>query len=185
MTIDNMMAQIGLSNVGNALANVFRDIELAEERIATAISKHPDRADMLNAAFLLLQRPSYLRLDNVYIAHMDEILERIANSDPISPPTDGEMLAILVETSLATPLSAEATNMYAVIYNRVQERSFPDLPRQEVIRYSDGQIMGEATMKLEIARQAQKMAKSDDTYARRKAWDKATDDDRISGKWWA
>lgn len=102
----------------------------AEDEIAQAQARHPDHADRLHHAFILL-RPSADRMNTglVHRSHCRELLERVAAGADTRPATAAEIASACSHiTALVPPGPAVMT-----VYMRAWARAFPDIPAFQVL----------------------------------------------------
>lgn len=107
--------------------SICRQMEWAEEEISKAQARHGEQGKGPIWRSFRLLTPTHDRMSSelLYRSHCHELLERSATGQDTRPATDAEILAALVETSLAVPLSSSA----ACLYFRLVNRSVPELTR--------------------------------------------------------
>jgi hypothetical protein len=95
----------------NTISGVFKRMEIAEQEIAAAQERHPQKADLLWECFAMCKPPDLLndKSDVMYRAHCRELLERVAAGENVAEPTNAELMAAFSVVSLATPLTDAAT----------------------------------------------------------------------------
>ncbi|WP_445458394.1 hypothetical protein [Flavobacterium sp. HNIBRBA15423] len=82
-----------MSNAG--YATVFlEDIAIADRKLRTAIKNNPEFEDQLNGCFLKLKRTDCLT-DILYPSHVDELINRIIENDPLEKLTEAEILSLM------------------------------------------------------------------------------------------
>ena len=94
----------------------FHLIEIAEGTIKRFVDRYPSHASMLNRAFMALQW--HLRKpvrDELYRAHVQELLQRVVEHKPLEEGTRAEALVAISDTSLRAPLVYE----YAAIAEKL------------------------------------------------------------------
>ena len=124
MTILNAIAEVTTGGFAAALDGIFRAMEIAEEEIAAARRRHPEKAAILWDCFMLLNRPPLFRNLHpaIYRHHCRELLERVVAGEDTRYATDAELLVALCRASLKAPLMDTAE----VLYVRLFQRIFPD-----------------------------------------------------------
>jgi hypothetical protein len=109
------------------LAAAFTMIDWAEDEIARATYRHPDHADVLYHAFVLL-RPRDLgpgmTSELVYRSHAAELLERVATGIDTRPATAAEMCLVCAHVSQRAPIHGAAAGLYF----RMWQLAFPHSP---------------------------------------------------------
>jgi hypothetical protein len=107
-------------------AGVFETMEWCEDEIEQATRRHPDQADTLYHAFLLLKPTASMPpVEFVYRGHARELLERIAAGQDTRPGTAAEVCLVCSESSLQAPLTTAAAGLYF----RMWKQAFPDAPQ--------------------------------------------------------
>jgi hypothetical protein len=108
----------------STIARVFRQVEIAEEEIATARgTSEQDQADPVWNAFPLLRATHDLMASEfIYRAHVRELLDRVSKGHDTRPATDAEIAVNVSEASLSTPLHGRAVGLQM----RLFARAFPD-----------------------------------------------------------
>lgn len=90
----------------SAFESEFHLIEIAEQTIKRFVNRYPSHASMLNQAFLALQW--HLRKpvrDELYRAHVQELLQRVVEHKRLDEGTRAEALVAISDTSLRAPLA--------------------------------------------------------------------------------
>lgn len=99
------------------MADAFEMCRWAESEIQAAMRRHPGAADRLWHSFALLAAPlehvERMRREEVYRAHAQEILERVAAGEDTRPATAVELVAALLGTATTAPLSHEGFGLLA------------------------------------------------------------------------
>jgi hypothetical protein len=104
--------------------SVFDDMKIAEEEIAKAMKRYPDKADLIWGQFLLMQMPPllYKKTPALYRHHCAELLDRVGTgSAPLDLGTQAEVLAVMIESCMRAPLRTDAT----VVCSRLFLAIFP------------------------------------------------------------
>lgn len=116
MELHKAMSEVFGPSYG-AIANTFRMMEVAEDEITKATKRWPDQAAAIWDSFRFMMPTDGLRSrgDNLYRAHCQELLERIATGLDLRPPTKAEKLGALSEVSYRFPLN----NDLAFVYTRL------------------------------------------------------------------
>lgn len=126
--LEDIIAGTRMGTVGS----VFRLVEVAEEEIAAAALKYPEKAAELRASFNPLLFPGQFTnfSKDVYRAHARELLERVAKGENTKPGTDAECLVALSLASLKAPL----TSGHLAAMERVFATVYPDKVDQNIGR---------------------------------------------------
>jgi len=121
---NNLLLDEDLGNFVNVVVNIFCYMDVAEEEIARAMSKYPDRAEQINKIFIALQPSEVLmnKSQHVYRAHVRELCERAGQGKSLSPGTDAEIISALAEIGLLAPLNRSTVGMIFRLFRRL----FPD-----------------------------------------------------------
>jgi len=108
--------------LSDTLDRLFRAMEIAEEEIAKAQERWPEKKEELWGAFRYLSVGTCTipegYADQVYRAHCQEILERVVRGQPLEPGTDAECMVALCEMSQVTPLHSPAVCLYRKLFER-------------------------------------------------------------------
>lgn len=111
------------AGLGQLLDRCFAQMAWAEDEITQAQQRHPDAAEKLWDAFLVIQGTHELMgTEFVYRAHARELLERVYADEDCRAPTDVEIVCGLSEASLRAPLNTRAVTLYMRLFARL----FPD-----------------------------------------------------------
>jgi len=116
-----------VASVMDELADASAAMDWAEDEIARAIRRHPDRADALYHSFGLIRPRDIgpgMGSELVYRSHAAELLDRVAAGADTRPATAAELCLVCCEASLRTPLHGPT----AGVYFRMWLRAFPDKP---------------------------------------------------------
>jgi hypothetical protein len=130
--------------LGAPLANVFERtfhrVELAEEEIDAAKRRHPNDAERIHRAFLILcpSDPLHAYGDELYRAHCRELLERVRLGGDTRPATSAEVVACLSAASLQVPPGRPATFLYWQLFGAL----FPD--QAEKLRAEIGPVAADS-----------------------------------------
>jgi hypothetical protein len=105
----------------SALARTFRCMEVAEEEIATAKERRPEKVETLDQVFGHLCPPALLSdlSHEVYRAHCRELLERAANGEKLRLGTAAEVVAALSRFSQVAPPGRIETLLYMHLFERL------------------------------------------------------------------
>ena len=87
----NMMLPAVFFREGNIILD---DISLCDNKINEFIKKNPLFENQLSNCFLKLKRTAFLT-DILYPSHIDELLNRVINNEPLEHLTDAEVLATM------------------------------------------------------------------------------------------
>lgn len=111
--------------LGNVISTCFSDMEIAEQEIAGAQKRHPAQADLIWQAFKYLMPTKLLspKTETLYRAHCREILDRIAEGQPIQPATYAELACLFCTASLAAPLNQDGSAAYWHVLGTVHKRA--------------------------------------------------------------
>lgn len=101
-----------LGSAGRRLVSVFRAMEVAD-RLLREAGNPP--------IFMHLCIPEVLsgKHERLYAAHAAEIIARVGTGVLASEATDAELLAAMVQTSLAAPLNRDGELLYHALFRRV------------------------------------------------------------------
>jgi hypothetical protein len=110
------------------LQPIFDAMQIAEEEISAAQTRHPEAADRIWRSFKLLipSTDMLTRNDLVYRSHCREILDRVAAGTDTRPGTAAECCVALCEVSFRVPLNTSAAGLYARMWK------LADLPPVEL-----------------------------------------------------
>lgn len=118
-----------LGPIGTCLSDCFHRMTLAEQAIKRFCARHPRHAKRLNRAFGILNwyLPERV-LDAIYVAHLDELLQRVVDGHSVSEGTRAEVLAFLSLASLRAPMGHQAAAAYAALFRELlgAEAQFED-----------------------------------------------------------
>ena len=104
--------------------HLFTCMEIAEEAIADAQEKHPDKAEEIFNSFRLLQPSPLLQLSKhhslqLFRHHAKELVLRVAQDNDIKPATTAELASLFCEISLVQPLHHDYVAAYAKVFTAV------------------------------------------------------------------
>lgn len=101
--------------------------EWAEEEIQKACAQHPREADRIWHTGISLFFPTHerMKLELVYRAHCRELLARVVAGEDTRPGTAAEVICLMHNTSLLSPLTSAATGLYMRMY---QKAGLPEIP---------------------------------------------------------
>jgi hypothetical protein len=143
-----------LGPVGNVLEECFRRVALAEEAIARLSAQHPRRARQLHGAFrILCWRLQVSVCDEVYIAHAEELLERVVKDEDTSFGTHAEVLVCLSTLSLRAPFAAQPAALFALLFRRIFKREVnfdSDHDPREPWKGANDELLSELRRKLRL-----------------------------------
>lgn len=109
-----------LGPIGPAIEDCFRRMSLAEAAIKRFCRRVPAHRHRLDKAFGILCWQIPVRVgDQIYIAHIEELLQRVVDRQSVSEATRAEALAFLHSASLRTPLAQQAAALYADLFQEV------------------------------------------------------------------
>lgn len=127
-TIADLWRAMGLApdGVWSIVENTFNLMEIAEQEIAIAQEKYPDREKEIWKMFGQMCPPPGMSqyTDRVYRAHVREICDLTGRGVKWVQPTDAELLLCFVEFSQATPLSG----IGGCLFSRLFRVCIPDAP---------------------------------------------------------
>lgn len=117
--LDGMLAAVGGTTAANLIRRVFKMMELAEEEIEEACSRHPQCRAWVHDQGFLMCRPGDLSeafagaVDVVYRSHCRELCDRLAAGADTRPATAAEVLLGLSGASLKAPPGRDAGTLQA------------------------------------------------------------------------
>jgi hypothetical protein len=130
------------NSLGSRVGSIFRHMEIAEEEIASAMSRFPDIASAINdKCFMLCFTPTIMtdKGDIVYRAFCREIIERFALGRSTDEATDAEMLCLILEATWKSPLTHNASSAAYILFSKI----FDTTITEKIIRENDGPILTE------------------------------------------
>lgn len=106
-----------LGPIGPAIEDCFHRMSLAESAIKRFCGRYPKHRQRVDKAFGILCWQLPVRVgDQMFIAHVEELLQRVADGQSVSEGTRAEALAILHSASLRAPLAQQAAALYAELF---------------------------------------------------------------------
>lgn len=113
-----------LGPAANLISGTFECAAIAERMLAS--SRLPKKKR--DALFLHLSPKNgfAVRAKGLYEHHVRELVERCRKGEDLRPGTEAEVVILLSESSLASPLVSRAT----ALYERLFERIFPERARE-------------------------------------------------------
>ena len=108
-----------LAGIEEGLGAIFDRMSWAEDEIAQAQTRHPDKADTIYHSFALLsggEASARMGVEAVYRAHAREILERVATGQDTRPGTAVEVIIGLLAAAERAPLSHEGFGLCARLW---------------------------------------------------------------------
>ena len=109
-----------LGPVGQTISDCFHRMALAENAIARVSAQHPHEAKLLHGAFSILNwRLPVPARDAIYVAHAEELLQRVVERKSTAPATKAEALMFLSSASLRAPLRQQPAALYAALFREV------------------------------------------------------------------
>lgn len=111
-----------VNDIRAELGDIFAMMTWAEEEIAAAQRRHPERADVLWHSFRLLKiQDAYtgrMSVEQVYRSHAREILDRVAHGTDTRPATAAELVVGLFAAAETAPLRHEGFALTARMWQR-------------------------------------------------------------------
>ena len=106
------------------IESTFRQIEIADELIRRASRRHPHRAEPLSRSFLAMrwQLESFSVTDELFTAHVTELLERVVKGEKLASGTCAEALAALSHTSLKGPFTQQPSALFEELFRQIYPR---------------------------------------------------------------
>jgi hypothetical protein len=113
------------ANLPSAIIDVFSLMSIAEEEIAKAKERHPEKTDLLHCSFSILRPTDPIRgkAECVYRSHARELLERTAKGQDTKLGTIAEVLCVLLDTATKTPLNQEGQALTERLFQLVFKHS--------------------------------------------------------------
>jgi len=111
---------------GPVIGSILRMLEITEEEIGRAKRKYPSKAHKIDLAFILCKPTEVLKgkCDQVYRAHVRELIVRAMRGADARPGTAAEVLCGMLGAATVSPLNAEGAALV--------ERLFQIVMRQEL-----------------------------------------------------
>lgn len=135
--MDKILETVFPPGFRNLFESTFRNVEVAEELIKAKKRRHPDKAELLDSAFLALCTPELLRDKHpkLYEHHVNELLDRVVRGVvglEFSYGTKAEALCAIMGTALQAPLaqdySALACKLFTEIFGRMPDTVYSTTP---------------------------------------------------------
>lgn len=123
----NALAQ-AMEDIRSRTNDIFASVDSAEAEIKAAMQRHPDQSDWLYGTFLSLRPFFPFCSDMLYRVHCQEILERVASGQDVTPPTRAEMIELLQRVTAFVPFHSHA----GALYQRLFDELFPGKLEDEV-----------------------------------------------------
>ena len=102
------------------ISGILNRMEIAEDEIAEAQARHPERSERIWGAFKLLCAPQLSGYpDVIYRAHCAEILDRVVNNGDTSLGTRAEVMISCSQASLESPLARAIMSLYARLFSEI------------------------------------------------------------------
>ena len=102
------------------ISGILNRMEIAEDEITEAQSRHPEHSERVWGAFKLLCAPQLSGYpDVIYRAHCVEILDRVANDIDTRLGTKAEVMIACSQASLAHPPSPVVSFLYAHLFSEI------------------------------------------------------------------
>ena len=125
-----------------SLSGVFQYMEWAEEVISEFASENQKYFDVINKSFYILRPILYNPTEVLYKHHARELLSRVINGEEVCLATTCELLHVFSETSLLSPLTYDATNIYTHLFREVYPDKYEEFFGEHPMRESwDGQVV--------------------------------------------
>ena len=141
-----------LGPVGTCLSDCFHRMTLAEDAIKRFCAKYPQHAQRLNRAFGILNwRLPDRPLDAIYVAHLDELLQRVVDGHAVSEATRAEILVFLSSASLRSPMAQQAAAAFAQLFQELLGAEAPfenDMYAAEPWRAASAEIIADLRQRL-------------------------------------
>jgi hypothetical protein len=109
------------ADVGEVVRRTFDRMGLAETLIARAKRRYPDDALNIDRVFgaACPNESMMSKSDIVYQAHVLELIERARRGASPVPATDAEIVCVLSDSSLASPLTRTASTVYERLFAKL------------------------------------------------------------------
>lgn len=122
------------SSFGATAFRVFDLMGVAEERIAAYKKRNPGWVEPRGVFMALMPPPGFTTYsDDIYVAHVDEILERAFRGEDVAEASRAEILAFILHASLKTPLQTNFADAAAVIHSELFPRRVVVDPEELVV----------------------------------------------------
>lgn len=116
------------SRLGGWIKSAFDCMEMAEEEIARAQKRFPDKKQEIWESFMLLSPTEVLegKTDRVYRAHARELLERVGRGQDTRKGTAAELLCAMLAAATAAPLNAQGAALTERLFTIVMGRKLDE-----------------------------------------------------------
>ena len=102
------------------ISGILNRMEIAEDEITEAQSRHPEHSERVWGAFKLLCAPQLSGYpDVIYRAHCVEILDRVASGVDTRLGTKAEVMISCSQASLVHPPSPVVSSLYAQLFSEI------------------------------------------------------------------
>lgn len=98
---------------------VFDLMEVAEDEIASAKRRWPDDEKIIYRSFQLMVPTRSVLVESLYRCHVRELILRVRTGKDTRPGTSAEVLGLLKDSSLASPLKGYAVMLYGRLFCRL------------------------------------------------------------------
>ncbi len=122
MTAARKLSDLLPKNCARVVDRTFDFMGVAEDEIAAAMkgTKSLERKRRINGVFLALMPGPLIDLtEEVYRHHCRELIARAANEQDLYPGTTAEVLQMLEQTSLRSPLNRQGIALYERLFREV------------------------------------------------------------------
>lgn len=108
-----------LGPVADSIEACLAQTSWGEEEIEAAARRHPDQADLIWHAFMVIM-PTHERMSTefVYRSHCRELLDRVARGEDTRPGTAAEVVLALSDVCKVTPITTTANGLAARMWQR-------------------------------------------------------------------
>lgn len=115
------LADLMPPSLARTVRTTFDRMEIAEEEIEAAKTRHPKEAGVIHGAFGLLCPTDPIRdlSDESFRFHCREILDRVARGQDVRPGTTAELLGFLADASQLAPPARVAALLYQELFGRL------------------------------------------------------------------
>lgn len=141
------------------IGRLFDLMKIAEEEILAAKRACPRKAKTIDTAFRYAQPFALVGYgDELYRAHVREIISRLKMGEPLSPGTDAEVLVAFSLASLQAPLASEFAHAMSTVFARCFPGSRLESAGSEAWPGRSREIVEELRRKLARDRDCQRAA---------------------------
>lgn len=116
--------------LGSDIVTTFRLMAIAEEEIAAAKDRAPLQSHLIDGAFRMLCPRMALfggRSPDLYRHHAREIIARVLAGEDTRPGTQAEVLCVLSESSMRSPLANSALALMEKLVEAIFPGTIPQL----------------------------------------------------------